>query len=147
MLVVEDDDDLRAALCEGLAFEGYHPIGCRNGEAAWTRLTCGLRPTVVVTDLALPGLSGRQLVSRIRAQAWGQRLPVLLLSGWENAERFDVAATAVLVKGAEPETFARAVDRLAGWGRTTARRPAARAGGIARQRVGATRAKSGPSSG
>jgi DNA-binding response OmpR family regulator len=115
VLVVEDDHDFRAALCELLAFEGYHPIGCRDGEAAWTQLACGLRPQVIVTDLALPGLSGRQLVGRLREQSWGQRLPVLLLSGWQNADRLGIAATAILMKGDEPETIVRTVDRLARW--------------------------------
>jgi len=115
VLVVDDDEDFRATLCELLEFEGYHPVGCRNGETAWTQLACGLRPRVMVTDLALPGLSGRQLVSRLREQTWGRRLPVLLLSGWGHADRLGVAATVVLMKGGEPESIARAVDRLARW--------------------------------
>lgn len=139
VLVVEDDNDFRAALCDLLEFEGYHPVGCRSGETAWTQLACGLRPRVIVTDLALPGLSGRQLVGRLREQAWGQRLPVLFLSGWENADRLAIPATVVLMKGGEPETIVRTVDRLARWEvqrqplRGLLRRPPVRA----RRRVGA----------
>ncbi len=113
VMVVEDVVDIREALCEMLAFEGYHPIGCRDGEGAWRQLTCGLRPGVIVTDLALRGLSGRQLVGRIREQTWGRHVPVLLLSGWENPDRLNVAADLVLPKGSDPVTIARAVDRLA----------------------------------
>jgi DNA-binding response OmpR family regulator len=114
VMVVEDDGELREELCELLAFEGYHPIGCRDGRGAWTQLSSGLRPDVIVTDLGLPGLSGRELIQLIREQAWGQRIPVLLLSAWENAGRFAIPADVVLVKGGEPEAFARAVDRLSG---------------------------------
>jgi DNA-binding response OmpR family regulator len=134
VLVVEDDDDFRGALCELLKFEGYHPVGCRNGETAWTQLACGLRPRVIVTDLTLPGLSGRQLVGRLREQTWGERLPVLLLSGWGNSDRLGIPATAVLMKGGEPETIVRTVDRLArrdiprDTAHEPARRPPVRAG-------------------
>jgi CheY-like chemotaxis protein len=113
VLVVEDDGELREELCELLAFEGYHPIACRDGRGAWTQLSSGLRPDVIVTDLGLPGLSGRELVALIRQHAWGRQIPVLLLSAWEGAGRFEIPADLVLVKGGEPESFARAVDRLA----------------------------------
>jgi CheY-like chemotaxis protein len=113
-MVVEDDGELREELCEVLAFEGYRPIGCRDGRGAWTQLASGLRPDVIVTDLGLPGLSGRELVELIRQQAWGRRIPVLLLSAMESAGRFGISADVVLVKGGEPEAFARAVDRLSG---------------------------------
>lgn len=123
VMVVEDADDVRDALCEMLAFEGYHPIGCRTGESAWTQLACGLRPRVIITDVALPGLSGRQLVKLIREQAWGRDVPVLLLSAWERADRLGIAADIVLAKCGEPVAIARAVDRLARWERFPTRRP------------------------
>jgi len=123
VLVVEDGDEIRDSLCEMLAFEGYHPIGCRTGESAWTQLACGLRPRVLITDVALPGLSGRQLVALIRQQAWGRELPVLLLSAWERAERLGIAADLILDKCGEPVAIARAVDRLARWDAFSTRRP------------------------
>ena len=115
VLVVEDDMDLREELCELLAFEGHHPIGCRDGRSAWTQLASGLRPDVIVTDLGLPQLSGRELVALVREQTWGKRMPILLLSGWGDATRFGVAADVVIVKGGDPAVFARAVDRLTRW--------------------------------
>ncbi len=113
VMVVEDLAEIREELCDMLAFEGYHPIGCRDGEAAWRQLAGGLRPGVIVTDLALRGLSGRQLVTRLREQTWGRQVPVLLLSGWENPDRLNVGADILLPKDSEPVTIARAVDRLA----------------------------------
>lgn len=133
VLVVEDEGELRAELCDWLVFEGYHAIGCRDGNRAWTLLSCGLRPDVLVTDLALPNMSGRELVCRIREEDWGRRIPILLLSAWESAHRFALPVDAILPKGAEPESLARAVDRLARWGTRplpdapAARRPPQRA--------------------
>jgi CheY-like chemotaxis protein len=113
VLVVEDSDDNREALCELLADEGYDAVGCKSGEAAWTKLVLGLRPSVMIVDLALARMSGRELLQLLRATEWGRRIPVLLLSGWERVERFSDQADAVLSKGTEAVSIRRTVDRLA----------------------------------
>ncbi len=119
VLVVEDCDDNREALCDLLAIEGYDPVGCKSGEAAWAKLLLGLRPAVMIVDLALPRMSGRELLHLVRGTEWGRSTPVLLLSGWERAERFSDEADAVLRKGAEAVSISRAVDRLAVGRRST----------------------------
>jgi CheY-like chemotaxis protein len=117
VLVVDDDDALRECLCELLAAERYQPIGCKSGEAAWARLRSGLRPSVMLVDLALCRMSGRELLALVRATDWGQTIPVVLLSGWHHPERFGHQADAVLSKGAEWTSIIRTVDRLVLCGR------------------------------
>jgi CheY-like chemotaxis protein len=118
VLVVDDDDAIRECLCELLASEQYDPICCNSGEAAWMRLRLGLRPSVLVVDLALRRMSGRELLGLLRGTEWGQAIPVVLLSGWHRPERFGYEADVVLSKGAEGTSIIRAVDRLALHGRT-----------------------------
>jgi CheY-like chemotaxis protein len=137
VLVVEDGDDNREALCELLEMEGYHPVGCKSGEAAWTQLRSGLRPAVMIVDLALERMSGRELLALLRGTEWGRRIPVLLLSGWERIDRFADQADAVLSKNAEAVSIRRTVDRLALRGRPgqaagglPERRPAQRSGAL-----------------
>jgi two-component system response regulator MprA len=122
VLVVDDDDGIRECLCELLASERYEAIGCKSGEAAWTRLRSGLRPTVMLVDLALQRMSGRELLGLVRGTEWGQRIPVVLFSGWHHPERFGDHADAVLTKGAEATSIIRTVDRLALRGRRPPRR-------------------------
>jgi CheY-like chemotaxis protein len=110
--VIDDDDLVRESLGDLLRLEGYHPVACRSGESAWTMLSAGLRPAAIVVDLVLPGMSGREFLSRLRATRWGRRLPVLLLSGWHQLEKVGEAADRVLRKDTEPISVARAVDRL-----------------------------------
>lgn len=128
MLVVEDDENNLEALCELLEAEGYDVVRCKSGEAAWSQLLSGLRPSVMVVDLALSRMSGRELLLLLRGTDWGRRIPVLLLSGWERVERFGDQADAVLNKNAEWGTISRIVDRLALRGR------AAGAGGLPERR-------------
>ncbi len=117
VMVVEDYEDFREALCAMLVCESYHPISCRTAESAWTKLVAGLRPAAIILDLALPGMSGRELLKLVRATPWGILIPVLLLSGWQRLDEYGIDADRVLPKNAEPVTIMRAVDRLVVQGR------------------------------
>ena len=116
-MVVEDYDDYRDALCAMLVCESYRPISCRTAESAWTMLVAGRRPATIVLDLALPGMSGRELLKLVRATPWGVLIPVLLLSGWQRLDEHGIDADRVLPKDAEPVSIMRAVDRLVVQGR------------------------------
>ncbi|MGA0545128.1 sigma-54-dependent transcriptional regulator [Brevundimonas sp. VNH65] len=91
--LVDDDDDFRDALAERLTLENYSVTPCSGGEAALKALDPGF-PGVVVTDLRMPGLDGRQLLSRI--QAIDEDLPVLMMTGHGDVED----AVAALRQGA-----------------------------------------------
>lgn len=120
VMVVEDYDDYREALCATLVCESYRPVPCRTAESAWTQLVAGLRPATIVLDLALPGMSGRELLKLVRATSWGALIPALLLSGWQRLDDLAIDADRVLPKDAEPVSIMRAVDRLVVQGRRSA---------------------------
>jgi CheY-like chemotaxis protein len=112
VMVVDDSDEFRGAFCDLLVLEGYHAIGCRNGESAWTQLCAGLRPAALVVDLALPKMSGREFLKLVRSTTWGKPIPALLLSGWQRLETFSAEADRVLPKWTEPVSIVRTIDRL-----------------------------------
>src|SRR5687767_1400941 len=66
VLVVEDDDTLRALLQEVLAGEGYAADGAADGAAALARATQA-PPDLVLLDLHTPGLPAGEFVRRYRA--------------------------------------------------------------------------------
>jgi DNA-binding NtrC family response regulator len=84
ILLVDDDAGVRFALIEVLRDRGYRVISASSGAQALTLLD-GV--DVVVTDLAMPGMDGLELVSRIAARA--PALPVILLTahGSDNMVR------------------------------------------------------------
>jgi CheY-like chemotaxis protein len=58
ILVVEDDPDVRRALTELLASEGYKVTAAADGGEALETLRGGLRPAVILLDLMMPNCDG-----------------------------------------------------------------------------------------
>ncbi len=87
ILVVDDDDDFREALCEVLAEAGYPVEQAGNGELALMRMT-GEVPGVVLLDLKMPVLDGWGVVERMRKDPRTAHVPILILSAygfeWES---------------------------------------------------------------
>lgn len=77
ILVVEDDPLLGRGVQAGLADTGFAPDWVRDGEAADSALR-GAEYAAVVLDLALPRLSGLDLLRRMRARA--NKTPVIILT-------------------------------------------------------------------
>ena len=66
ILVVEDDADNRIMLCELLKSWGYDCDAAESGEAAMD-LVQSQCPDVIISDLAMPGMTGLDLLQAIRA--------------------------------------------------------------------------------
>jgi len=83
ILLVDDDASVRAMTLEALVEAGYDAIACADGDAALSALAAR-RFDLLLTDVGLPGISGRELADRARAQQPGIR--VLFITGYaENA--------------------------------------------------------------
>jgi len=76
--LIEDDADFRQALVERLTLEGLEVRAFPAAEPALKAIDADF-PGVVVTDLRMPGLDGRQLLSRL--QAMDPTLPVIMITG------------------------------------------------------------------
>jgi DNA-binding NtrC family response regulator len=63
LLIVEDEDALRSAVAERLSDDGYTVDEARSGEDA-VRMLDAFAYDVVVTDLRLPGMDGRDVLER-----------------------------------------------------------------------------------
>ena len=81
ILVVEDEVQVRALTENALRAVGYRVISAGNGEEAMTIARTRLAEIdLLVTDVVLPLLGGRELVARLRAERPG--LPVIYMSGY-----------------------------------------------------------------
>ncbi len=80
VLVVDDEADVRDIVRMILAREGYR-VTCADGaDAAFGQLKAnGGRVDLVITDLAMPGVSGAQFIERLRKQR--REVPVLVMTG------------------------------------------------------------------
>lgn len=88
ILLVEDEPQVREVLATVLARQGYHVIEAADGREALTKTSdLGLPIELVITDLVMPGIGGRQLVETLRRSRNGLR--ALYISGYEEqASRF-----------------------------------------------------------
>jgi CheY-like chemotaxis protein len=66
VLVVDDDDAVRALEKRVLERHGYTVAQAATAGRALSMLKAGLRPDLVIADLELPGMPGEAMVQRIR---------------------------------------------------------------------------------
>ena len=85
ILVVEDNADTAALLRDLLEAEGYDVASVATGEAAFEALAVTPDIDLVVLDLMLPGMSGYEVIERMRALPELADLPVLVLSALSSA--------------------------------------------------------------
>jgi CheY-like chemotaxis protein/two-component sensor histidine kinase len=115
LVVVDDDPALVALAGEMLKGLGYAPVGYTDPVAALAAIReAPHRFAAVITDEAMPGMSGTELTMALRQQA--PRLPVLLISGYGGAllaSRADAAGvTRVLTKPLRRDELAQALADL-----------------------------------
>jgi PAS domain S-box-containing protein len=118
LLLAEDEDAVRALAKHVLRAAGYDVLeACDGAEALRLAEQHGGRIDLLVSDLIMPGLSGRQLAERLLARDAG--LKVLYLSGYTEDEvvRDGVSREAVhyLQKPFSPAALTRKVREVLGW--------------------------------
>jgi len=80
ILLVDDEPTLRRIVRLVLEKAGFRVIDAADGAEALVRFDeCAAEIGLVVTDLSMPGLSGRELTQRLKARV--PTLKVLLISG------------------------------------------------------------------
>jgi len=113
-LVVEDDPDLRELLRVVLTGDGYVVATAANGRDALRQLRSTASTCIIVLDLALPVMDGRQFRAaqlRDRSLAW---IPVVLLSGDGEAGQHarQLGARALVRKPVDVDLLRRALRRV-----------------------------------
>jgi DNA-binding response OmpR family regulator len=128
LLLVEDDETLRAFLADNLVADGYDVIAADTVSDALRQLEFK-RPDLAIVDLGLPDGSGLDLVARVRAadgvaSRIDPALPLLVLSGRsteiDRVRGFERGADDFVVK---PFSYSELRHRVAALLRRTYRRP------------------------
>lgn len=113
ILLVEDNDDARAALSALLELEGYVVVGAADGAAAIEAFRTK-KPDIALVDIGLPGIDGYEVARQIRAL--GPPQPFLVaLTGYGRPEDRQRAAEAGfdthLVKPVDPTDLTAVLGR------------------------------------
>lgn len=82
-LIIEDEADAMELVQGVLAYYGIDSVGVSNGEDALIMLE-GMTPTVMIVDLALPGIDGFTLLKRIQADRRWDLIPRVALTAYHH---------------------------------------------------------------
>jgi CheY-like chemotaxis protein len=85
VLVVEDEEVVRTLACRGLREQGYTVLEAKHGREALELVERNHQPIdLVISDVVMPELSGRELGSRLAVLR--PELPVLYMSGYTGED-------------------------------------------------------------
>jgi CheY-like chemotaxis protein len=112
LLVADDDEDLRFVLSEALDEHGYEVRTASDGEEVVRMLDAAeTMPALVILDLLMPHVSGREVLQAMRRVARTRRVPVIVLSGAPvEQELSGYGVSAVLLKPVPIQTLVAAID-------------------------------------
>src|SRR5580765_279442 len=81
ILIIEDDADIAEGLHYNLKREGFKPVTAESGERG-LRLALDekTKPSLILLDLMLPGMSGMELCRRLRREPQTEKTPIIMLT-------------------------------------------------------------------
>jgi DNA-binding NarL/FixJ family response regulator len=111
VLLVDDDEILREALCEMLTDRRFDVIGQAHSGAEGVSLAEEKQPDVVLMDFRMPGMDGLEATALIKANA--PLTETILFTAYDdqslNREAVQAGVYCVLVKGCLPELIVEAL--------------------------------------
>lgn len=84
VLLVDDEESVRKLVGVFLRRRGYEVVTASDGGGAALEAIRSARPDLVITDLNMPGVDGRELTRRLRQDAATADLPVVVLSAMKQ---------------------------------------------------------------
>jgi signal transduction histidine kinase len=109
ILIVDDENQNRRLLQALLGPEGYVTRTAASGEEALASIADD-PPDLILLDVMLPGLDGRQVASAVKADPASRNIPIIMVTAQSHRE----ARLAALDAGAE-EFLTKPVDRAELW--------------------------------
>ncbi len=113
VLVVEDEHDLRELIAHWLETRGYLVTQAADGRDAVGLLEAGLAPDVILLDLFMPRMDGRQFLDWLRASPEHHARKVIIASAYLDEQGPVDAADRTFSKPFRPDLLERELSRLA----------------------------------
>ncbi|NNM05974.1 MAG: Flp pilus assembly complex ATPase component TadA [Gemmatimonadetes bacterium] len=109
ILLVDDEEDARVMMKVLLEKEGYHTVEATTGHEAIDILQVDPDFSLVILDLAMPAMDGKELLNSVRGSVDTAALPVLIRTGTETeadeAALLDAGADDFVTKSAGAARF------------------------------------------
>jgi CheY-like chemotaxis protein len=111
VLLVEDDPATRELFRFAFRNAGFVVIAVEDGLDALRRIESDA-PDVIVLDIGLPRLGGRDVLRELRANPATRAIPVVIVTGTDVADLNERAGSPVLRKPVDADTLVTTVDTL-----------------------------------
>jgi CheY-like chemotaxis protein len=98
VLVVDDDQDIRDALCELLHDEGYCAVSAANGAEALTYLRSRELPCVILLELMMPVMDGWEFRRQQQGDPKLSAIPVVAITAAGDYRASTIAVDRILPK-------------------------------------------------
>ena len=115
VLLVDDNEDVRALIRFWLEERGYRVVQAANGEVA-VETALRERPDIILMDICMPHLDGFTAARRIRAREELRGIPILAISAHDIQElqgaAIDAGCDDLLAKPVDSDRLERALSHL-----------------------------------
>lgn len=86
ILIIEDEAPMRRILKDVFEQEGLKANEAADGAQGLEKALAE-HPDLIILDIVMPKMDGITLLKKLRADSWGQTVPVLILTNLSNASR------------------------------------------------------------
>jgi DNA-binding response OmpR family regulator len=113
ILLIDDDSDLCHLTKTVLTKSGY-TVNAFNDASAGIKNARETKPNLILMDIMLPGLTGPEIVSSLRADSYFKDIPVVFLTGLVSGEEDGIEDEGLMVGGFKYPTLGKPyeIDKL-----------------------------------
>jgi len=86
ILIVDDERSLREAIVEKFSREGFKVVEAKNGEEG-IKVAFSEKPDIILLDIIMPVMDGMSMLKKLREDAWGKDVKVIMLTNLSDTEK------------------------------------------------------------
>lgn len=88
IILIEDSITVRTFYKNIFWKQGFHVIEAEDGKQGWENI-CDYKPDIIVLDMMLPDIPGKELLKQVRATPNLKRIPVMVLTSIKESEHIE----------------------------------------------------------
>lgn len=115
-MIVDDSPTMLASIEDILVKNDFPVETAESGEEARDKLEAGCRPSLIITDLNMPGMNGIELIGEIRKMPRLRFTPILVLTTESRVDLRQEAkaagATGWIVKPVTEDSLMQVIDQI-----------------------------------
>ena len=105
VLIIDDDATVHLIVTKILSEDGYEVVSAKSGEQGF-QLALSQRPNLIILDVIMPGIKGRDLCAKIKSYDVLKSIPVIFLTAKNSPDdvqaELEVGALSHLSKPIDP---------------------------------------------